>query len=80
MFDFDYSPIENDQLFLYENEDEFIELRFENGKWCVIESLEVLGSLEFEKTLFGKIDSKPSELTKVYQEYQAMEEKKTSQT
>ena len=75
VFDFDYSPIENDQLFLHENEDEFIELRFENGKWSVIESLGSFKHFEFQKTLIGKIDSKPSELTKVYQEYQSKREK-----
>ena len=75
VFDFDYTPSENDQLFLHENEDEFIELRFENGKWSVVESLGSFKHFEFEKTLFGIIDSKPSELTKVYQEYQSKREK-----
>ena len=75
VFDFDYTPNENDQLFLHENEDDFIELRFEDGKWSVIESLGSFRHFEFEKTLIGKIDSKPSELTKVYQEYQSKREK-----
>ena len=75
VFDFDYSPRENDQLFLHENEDEFIELRFENGKWRVIESLGSFRHFEFEKTLFGIIDSKSSELTRVYQEYQSKRDK-----
>lgn len=69
VFDFDYKPKENDQLTLFQNEDDGVELCFNNGKWRIVESLGDFIHYEYCNLQFGKIESKLSELTRVYEEY-----------
>lgn len=69
VFDFDYTPKENDTLFLYENEEEWIEFNFNQGRWEAKEVLGAFKELEYQNLRSGNIKSKTSKLTQVYNEY-----------
>ena len=69
IFDFDYSPSENDQLELNYDEDYGYKFTFKKGKWVVEEWYGEHPIFEHQYTKEGLIDSLPSKLKEVYKRY-----------
>lgn len=69
VFDFDYEPIENDQLELNLSEDNGYKFTFKNGKWKIEEWYGEHPIFEHQTSKKGIIDSPPSELREVYTRY-----------
>ena len=69
VFDFDYTPSENDQLELnLEEEDGYI-FNFKKGKWVFEEWYGERQEFEYKNQKEGIIESLPSKLKKVYKRY-----------
>ncbi len=69
VFDFDYSPSENDQLELNFQEDDGYKFTFKKGKWVFEEWYGEHPIFEHQNTKEGVIDSLPSKLKEVYKRY-----------
>ena len=69
VFDFEYHPNENDELFIHEDEDDFIEFVFKKGKWRKVDHFGPLNFFMFEKESKGIIESQNSKLKEVYKKY-----------
>lgn len=69
VFDFEYSPKENDQLELNFNEHEGLKFTFQKGKWILEEWYCEHPVFKHQTSKEGVIDSPPSELKEVYTRY-----------
>ena len=69
VFDFDYSPSENDQLELNLEEDDGYTFNFKKGKWVFEEWYGEHQEFEYKNQKEGIIESLPSKLKKVYTQY-----------
>jgi hypothetical protein len=69
VFDFDYSPSENDQLELNLEEDDGYTFNFKKGKWVFEEWYGEHQEFEYKNQKEGIIESLPSKLKKVYKQY-----------
>ena len=69
VFDFDYTPSENDQLELNLEEDDGYTFNFKKGKWVFEEWYGEHPVFEHQNTKEGVIDSLPSKLKEVYNRY-----------
>ncbi len=69
VFDFDYSPSENDQLELNYEEDYGYKFTFKKGKWVFEEWHGEHPIFEHQNTKEGLIESLPSKLKEVYKRY-----------
>ena len=69
VFDFDYSPSENDQLELNYEEDYGYKFTFKKRKWVFEEWYGEHPIFEHQNTKEGVIDSLPSKLKEVYKRY-----------
>ena len=69
VFDFDYSPSENDQLELNYEEDYGYKFTFKKGKWVFEEWYGEHPIFEHQNTKEGVIESLPSKLKEVYKRY-----------
>ena len=69
VFDFDYSPSENDQLELNLQEDDGYTFNFKKGKWVFEEWYGEHQEFEYKNQKEGIIESLPSKLKKVYKQY-----------
>jgi hypothetical protein len=69
VFDFKYTPSENDQLELNLEEDDGYKFTFKNGKWKIEEWYGEHPIFEHQYTKQGVIDSLPSKLKEVYIRY-----------
>ena len=66
VFDFDYTPSENDQLELNLEEEDGYTFNFKKGKWVFEEWYGEHPVFEHQNTKEGVIDSLPSKLKEVY--------------
>ncbi len=69
VFDFNYSPTENDQLELNYEEEDGLKFNFINGRWKFEEWYGEHPIFEFKHYKEGTIDSKTSKLKRVYEKY-----------
>lgn len=69
VFDFEYTPSENDQLELNLEEEDGYKFTFKNGKWKIEEWYGEHPIFEHQNTKEGVIDSLPSKLKEVYKRY-----------
>ena len=69
VFDFEYSPSENDQLELNLEEDDGYTFNFKKGKWVFEEWYGEHQEFEYKNQKEGIIESLPSKLKKVYKQY-----------
>ena len=69
VFDFDYKPVENDQLELNFSEDNGYKFTFKKDKWVLEEWFGEHPIFEHQILKEGVIDSPPSELKEVYKQY-----------
>lgn len=69
VFDFDYTPSENDQLELNLEEEDGYTFNFKKGKWVFEEWYGEHPVFEHQNTKEGVIDSLPSKLKEVYNRY-----------
>ena len=69
VFDFEYSPSENDQLELNLEEDDGYTFNFKKGKWVFEEWYGEHQEFEYKNQKEGIIESLPSKLKKVYTQY-----------
>ena len=69
VFDFDYSPSENDQLELNLEEEDGYTFNFKKGKWVFEEWYGEHQEFEYKNQKEGIIESLPSKLKKVYKQY-----------
>jgi len=69
VFDFDYTPSENDQLELNLQEDDGYTFNFKQGKWVLEEWYGDHQELEYKNQKEGIIESLPSQLKEVYKRY-----------
>ena len=69
VFDFEYSPSENDQLELNLEEDDGYTFNFKKGKWVFEEWYGEHQEFEYKNQKEGNIESLPSKLKKVYKQY-----------
>ena len=69
VFDFDYKPIENDQLELNLSDGNGYKFTFKKGKWVIEEWYGEHPIFEHQTSKEGMIDSPPSELREVYTRY-----------
>ena len=69
VFDFDYSPSENDQLELNLEEDDGYTFNFKKGKWVFEEWYGEHQEFEYKNQKEGIIESLPSQLKEVYNQY-----------
>ena len=69
VFDFEYSPSENDQLELNHEEDDGYKFTFKGGKWVMEEFMGAHPVFEHESPREGLIESLPSKLKEVYTRY-----------
>lgn len=69
VFDFDYSPSENDQLELNYEDDYGYKFTFKKGKWVFEEWYGEHSIFEHLNTKEGLIESLPSQLKEVYKRY-----------
>ena len=69
VFDFEYSPSENDQLELNYQEEDGYKFTFKNGKWVMEEFMGEHPVFEHETKREGLIESLPSKLREVYKRY-----------
>ena len=69
IFDFEYSPSENDQLELNLEEDDGYTFNFKKGKWVFEEWYGEHQEFEYKNQKEGIIESLPSKLKKVYTQY-----------
>ena len=69
VFDFDYSPSENDQLELNLEEEDGYTFNFKKGKWVFEEWYGEHQEFEYNNQKEGIIESLPSKLKKVYKQY-----------
>ena len=69
VFDFEYTPSENDQLELNYEEDYGYKFTFKKGKWVFEEWYGEHPIFEHQNTKEGVIDSLPSKLKEVYKRY-----------
>ena len=69
MFDFEYTPNENDQLELNFEEDHGYKFTFTNGKWILEEWYGEHPIFEHKEKRKGVIESKNSRLKEVYRQY-----------
>jgi putative component of toxin-antitoxin plasmid stabilization module len=76
VFDFDYKPIEKDQLELNLSNDNGYKFTFKKGKWVIEEWYCAHPIFEHQTSKEGVIDSHPSELREVYARYLKVIDKK----
>jgi len=69
VFDFEYSPSENDQLELNLEEDDGYTFNFKKGKWVFEEWYGEHQEFEYKNQKEGIIESLPSQLKEVYNQY-----------
>ena len=69
VFDFEYSPSENDQLELNHEEDDGYKFTFKGGKWVMEEFMGEHPVFEHESQREGLVDSLPTKLKEVYTRY-----------
>lgn len=69
VFDFEYTPSENDQLELNHDEDDGYKFTFKGGKWVMEEFMGEHLLFEHESQREGLIESLPSKLKEVYARY-----------
>ena len=69
VFDFEYTPKDNDQLELNFQEYDGYKFTFKNGKWKIEEWYGEHPIFEHQNTKEGVIDSLPSKLKEVYKRY-----------
>ena len=69
VFDFEYSPSENDQLELNLEEDDGYTFNFKKGKWVFEEWYGEHQEFEYKNQKEGIIESLSSKLKKVYKQY-----------
>ena len=69
VFDFEYTPSENDQLELNLEEDDGYTFNFKKGKWVFEEWYGEHQEFEYKNQKEGIIESENSELKKVYKRY-----------
>ena len=69
VFDFEYSPSENDQLALNHEEEDGYKFTFKGGKWVMEEFMGEHLVFEHENQREGLIESLPSKLREVYKSY-----------
>jgi len=69
VFDFDYTPSENDQLELNFEEDDGYKFTFKKGKWVLEDWYGEHQEFEHKDQKEGVIDSIPSQLKEVYGRY-----------
>ena len=69
VFDFEYTPSENDQLELNLEEDDGYTFNFKKGKWVFEEWYGEHQEFEYENQKEGVIESENSKLKKVYKRY-----------
>lgn len=69
VFDFEYTPCENDQLELNLEEDDGYTFNFKKGKWVFEEWYGEHQEFEYKNQKEGTIESLPSQLKEVYNRY-----------
>ena len=69
VFDFEYAPSENDQLELNLEEDDGYTFNFKKGKWVFEEWYGEHQEFEYKNQKEGIIESLPSQLKEVYNQY-----------
>ncbi|MDA8769093.1 hypothetical protein N9M71_03040 [Winogradskyella sp.] len=69
VFDFEYTPSENDQLELNLEEDDGYTFNFKKGKWVFEEWYGEHQEFEYKNQKEGIIESLPSQLKEVYNQY-----------
>lgn len=69
VFDFEYTPSENDQLELNLEEDDGYTFNFQKGKWVFEEWYGDHQEFEYKNQIEGIIESLPSKLKEVYKRY-----------
>ena len=69
VFDFEYTPSENDQLELNLEEDDGYTFNFKKGKWVFEEWYGEHQEFEYKNQKEGIIESLPSKLKEVYNQY-----------
>ena len=69
VFDFEYSPSENDQLELNIEEDDGYKFAFQGGKWVMEEFMGAHPVFEHGSQRDGQIESLPTKLKEVYERY-----------
>ena len=69
VFDFEYAPSENDQLELNLEEDDGYTFNFKKGKWVFEEWYGEHQEFEYKNQKEGIIESLPSKLKEVYNQY-----------
>jgi len=69
VFDFEYSPSENDQLELNLEDDDGYTFNFKKGKWVFEEWYGEHQEFEYKNQKEGIIESLPSKLKEVYNQY-----------
>jgi hypothetical protein len=69
VFDFEYTPSENDQLELNLEEEDGYTFNFKNGKWVFEEWYGERQEFEYKNQKEGIIESLPSQLKEVYNRY-----------
>ena len=69
VFDFEYTPSENDQLELNLEEDDGYTFNFQKGKWVFEEWYGDHQEFEYKNQKEGIIESLPSQLKQVYNQY-----------
>ena len=69
VFDFEYSPSENDQLELNHEEDDGYKFTFKGGKWVMKEFMGEHLVFEHENQREGFIESLPTKLKEMYERY-----------
>ena len=69
VFDFEYAPSENDQLELNYGEDDGYTFNFKKGKWVFEEWYGEHQEFEYKNQKEGIIESLPSQLKEVYNQY-----------